>query len=85
MSKQLGVHMKDGRTKFMLDPHALARLVSEKRITNEGDSTDLEPRDVQRCYWDPRSGGWSDPHGVKLRYISRNSIAFVEEASNAAE
>lgn len=81
MAKTLAVHMKDGRTMILLDAKYVANVIVEKRIEAEGEH---EPRPALRCYWNPVTESYGTPHEMRLRYLCRNSIAYIEEDTSDA-
>lgn len=74
---KLLVYMRDGRTCYALTGRGqLAALFSER---GKGPAHERPSIEVVRGIWNPHTGAYLWQPGVRLRFIARGSIAFVEE------
>jgi hypothetical protein len=71
---RLLVYMKDGRTVFLLEKRSRLGALVRREPDHESDSVG-----AARGIWNPHTGEYVWSH-VPVRYIAKNSIAFVEEA-----
>jgi hypothetical protein len=69
------VYMRDGRTVYRIAKRGLlAELLTREPAHEERGIA------VERAYWNPVTGTFTFWHEVRLRFLSKNSVAVVEEA-----